>query len=133
MRRAGAPLVLVVEDQDAIRKLVTDALSREGYRVDEAVDGADAIRRLDPLQPGPLPQLIILDMSLPEVDGLGVLRHLARLAAAPPVIAMSATAELLAAARAAGARATLSKPFGMGELLDFVEQYGVPCSREGGH
>jgi CheY-like chemotaxis protein len=128
MRRAGAPPILVVEDQDAIRKLVTDALSREGYRVDEAVDGADAIRRLDPLQPSPLPQLIILDMSLPEVDGLGVLGHLARLPAAPPVIAMSATAELLAAARAAGARATLSKPFGMGELLDFVEQYGVPCS-----
>ena len=120
--------ILVVEDQDAIRKLVTDTLRREGYPVEEAADGAEALRHLDGGQPDHLPRLIVLDLSLPLVDGLAVLRHVATLECPPPVIAMSADQNLLAAARAVGIQATLSKPFGMGELLDFVEQLAPAAS-----
>ena len=122
MNVAPRPAILVVEDQYDVRRLVADTLRREGYLVEEAADGAEALPSLDPGRPVHRPGLIVLDLSLPEVDGLTVLHHVATLGPPPPVIAMSADRDLLAAARAAGVQATLSKPFGMGELLDLVEQ-----------
>jgi CheY-like chemotaxis protein len=111
--------VLVVEDQPAIRKLVVEALGRAGYTVTEAKDGTEALQELahraDALD------LVLLDLSLPLVDGLEVLQQVRAQSPWLPVIAMSASREDLVDAKAAGARETLAKPFDISELLERVE------------
>src|SRR5690348_13551485 len=105
-------IVLVVEDEPAVREFVADFLRDEGYEVEEVRDGAEAIhalerhqRRHDHLC------AVLLDMMLPRVDGVGVLRHLATAGTEVPVVAMSASREHLAAALAEGAQTAVAKPF----------------------
>src|SRR5256885_5945283 len=84
------PTVLLVEDEPPVRELVAELLREEGYEVREARDGVEAIRTLDEsLLPSGRACLILLDMMLPRVDGVGVLRHLAERGAHVPVVAMS--------------------------------------------
>jgi two-component system, OmpR family, response regulator MprA len=110
--------VLVVEDEPAVRDLVADLLREEGYQVEEARDGAEAIRRLDWYERHPDHLCgVLLDMMLPRVDGLSVLRHLTAVGAEVPVVAMSASREHLRAALAAGARIAVAKPFDLDRLL----------------
>jgi two-component system response regulator MprA len=121
--------ILVVEDDSAVRDLVASCLAIEGYTVEEAQDGAEAIQALDqqrrPVDPL---LLVLLDMMLPEVDGLEVLRHWAGAGAPVPVVAMSANHTLLSAAMAAGAQATLAKPFDIEQLVAVVERHRLPHS-----
>jgi CheY-like chemotaxis protein len=110
--------VLVVEDEPAVRELVSDFLRDEGYEVEEARDGAEAIHRLDAHQHrADHLCAVLLDMMLPRVDGIGVLHHLAAVGAEVPVVAMSASREHLNAALAAGARTAVPKPFDLDRLL----------------
>ena len=110
--------VLVVEDEPAVRELVADFLRDEGYEVEEARDGAEAIHRLDwHHRRADHLCAVLLDMMLPRVDGVGVLRHLATVGADVPVVAMSASRQHLTAALAAGARTTVPKPFDLDWLL----------------
>jgi CheY-like chemotaxis protein len=122
-RPTGADLhtVLVVEDEPPLRELMADVLRDEGYAVEEAEDGAEAIRLLGQHRPGTSAVcVVLLDMMLPEVDGIGVLRHLAAHGTYIPVVAMSASRERLAEAMAAGARTTVPKPFDLDQLLAVV-------------
>jgi DNA-binding response OmpR family regulator len=113
--------VLVVEDEPAVRELVADFLRDEGYAVEEARDGAEAIRTLDRhCQRKERVCAVLLDMMLPRVDGVGVLRHLTAAGARVPVVAMSASREHLAAALAAGAQMVVPKPFDLDRLLSAV-------------
>lgn len=110
--------VLVVEDEPAVRDLVADLLREEGYQVEEAHDGAEAIQRLDAhTRHADHVCGVLLDMMLPRVDGLGVLHHLATVGADFPVVAMSASREHLRAALAAGACTAVAKPFDLDRLL----------------
>jgi DNA-binding response OmpR family regulator len=110
--------VLLVEDEPAVRELVADFLREEGYEVEEARDGADAIHRLDVHQRrADHLCAVLLDMMLPRVDGIGVLRHMATAGADVPVVAMSASREHLTAALAAGACSAVPKPFDLDRLL----------------
>ena len=119
--------VLVVEDEPAVREMVADFLRDEGYRVEEARDGAEAIRTLDQhCQRADHLCAVLLDMMLPRVDGVGVLHHLASVGARVPVVAMSASREHLAAARAAGAQMVVPKPFDLDRLLSVVTS-NCPC------
>ena len=65
----GRPRVLVADDDPQMRRLIRTVLEREGYDVHEAADGLDA---LDALDKG-TPDLVLLDMGMPRLDGLGVL------------------------------------------------------------
>ena len=105
---AGLHTVLAVEDEPSVRELVANFLRDEGYEVEEAQDGAGAIRALDQHRPpsGHL-GVVLLDMRLPDGDGMRVLRHLSALGAHVPVVALSASPERLAAVVAAGAQATV--------------------------
>src|SRR5918997_768476 len=97
--------ILVVEDEPAVRELVADFLRDEGYTVEEVHDGAEAIRRLDShRRDADHLCAVLLDMMLPRVDGVGVLRHLATVGAEVPVVAMSASREHLTVALSAGAK-----------------------------
>lgn len=117
----GPYRVLVVEDEPPVRELVADLLRDEGYVVEEARDGAEAIQAIDAYaEASEQACLVLLDMMLPRVDGIGVLRHLADRHLPIPVVAMSASRGALAAAENAGARMTMPKPFDIDELLDVV-------------
>ena len=76
----------------------------------------------------PSPDVMLLDMMMPGLDGLGVLTQLQQLPAGIPIVAMSASRAHLAAAAAAGAVATLAKPFDFDEVLAILQRYDSrPC------
>jgi DNA-binding response OmpR family regulator len=113
-------VILLVEDDPRLLTLLAGVLRRQGYTVQAAEDGLGAIQQLDPVQGAAAPALVLLDMQLPRVDGLGVLQHLAARGLSVPVVAMSVSPEALTRAQAAGAQATLRKPFALTELVEVV-------------
>jgi DNA-binding response OmpR family regulator len=80
--------VLVVDDEPMVREVVARYLQRDGFRVHESADGADALAWLE----RSAPDLVVLDIMLPGLDGLSVLRRL-RVAGDVPVILLTARAE----------------------------------------
>jgi DNA-binding response OmpR family regulator len=115
--------ILLVEDDTYIRTMLAEVLVDVGYRVLSVDDGLAAIRTVDEelCKVDALP-IVLLDMRLPVVDGLGVLYHLAAHGDRVPVVALSANPKWLALAVGAGAEAVLEKPFALGELLAVVDR-----------
>jgi two-component system, OmpR family, KDP operon response regulator KdpE len=111
---ALAPLVLVVEDEAAVRRFLRATLPGQGYRMVEAETGAQAL--VEASTRGP--DLILLDLGLPDIDGVEVTRRL-REWTATPVIVLSARGQERDKIEAldAGADDYLTKPFGVGELM----------------
>jgi two-component system, OmpR family, KDP operon response regulator KdpE len=111
---ASSPLVLVIEDDAPIRRLLHTTLSGDGYRLAEAETGERAVR-LAAQQP---PDLVILDLGLPDMDGQDVLRRLREWMRSPVIVLSARDQEKQkVAALDAGADDYLTKPFGTGELL----------------
>ncbi len=106
--------VLVIEDEPQIRRFVRSALEEEGYRAIEAATAADGLARAAREHPA----LVLLDLGLPDRDGVELVRELRLWSQVPIVIlsARSAESEKIAALDA-GADDYLTKPFGLGELL----------------
>jgi CheY-like chemotaxis protein len=88
---APARLVLVVDDDRPVRDLEVTILDDAGYEVEAAGDGAAAIERLDARRP----DLVLLDLVMPGVDGWGVLEHIHQMPAPPPVIVISGAHEIV--------------------------------------
>ena len=88
MTNNGNRRVLVVDDEPMVREVVTAYLKRDGFAVSEAADGQEA---LDALRRS-TPDLVVLDVMLPKVDGFSVLNHLRKLSDVP-VILLTARAE----------------------------------------
>ena len=111
--RSG-PLVLVVEDEAQMRRFLRAALGANGFRIVEAETAAQALA----LAPSHNPEMILLDLGLPDGDGLDVTRRLREWSTAP-IIVLSARGreEDKVTALDAGADDYLTKPFGTGELL----------------
>jgi two-component system KDP operon response regulator KdpE len=111
--RAAGPLVLVIEDEPQIQKFLRATLSAHGYRVNEATSGKQGLV-LAAQQP---PELVILDLGLPDMDGLDVTREL-RTWTAVPIVVLSARGQDAdkVAALDAGADDYLTKPFSVAEL-----------------
>jgi two-component system response regulator MprA len=86
--RARVSSVLIVEDDDAVREAMADAVERAGYRVATASDGAHAIAYLERIDPAP--DVVVLDLMMPRVDGWEVLRHLRAVKPGVPVVVVSA-------------------------------------------
>jgi two-component system, OmpR family, KDP operon response regulator KdpE len=106
--------VLLVEDEDSMRRFLRPALAAQGYQVIEATTGAEALR----LAASHNPDLVMLDLGLPDVDGLEVTRRLREWTQAPIVIVSARGHELdKVQALDAGADDYLTKPFGLQELL----------------
>ena len=108
--------ILVVDDERAVRESLRRALELEGYSVELASDGEEALKRLL-LQP--LPDAIILDVLMPGIDGLAVCRQLRREGNGIPVLMLTARAEVdsKVAGLDAGADDYLPKPFALAELF----------------
>src|SRR6187431_2435590 len=108
------PLLLVVEDDTQMRKFLRASLSSNGYRLVEAATGAEGLTQAASYNP----DLILLDLGLPDIDGLVVTQRLREWASAP-IIVISARGQEDDKIHAldSGADDYLTKPFGTGELL----------------
>ncbi|EGJ50685.1 sigma-54-dependent transcriptional regulator [Desulfocurvibacter africanus] len=118
--------VLVVDDEPGHRLMVRAVLEDNGWRVAEAADGGSALRIL---RSGPAPDVVLLDMRLPDMDGLAILRSLRELRPGLPVVMLTAFGSVGSAVEAMkkGAYDYLTKPADNDELeavLDKAWQYG---------
>ena len=111
-------VVLLVEDDPDIRDIVQDVLEAEGYDVVPASHGKQALEFLHDVRNSTLPDLVILDMMMPLVDGRHVLEAIRsdqNLSSVPVVVMSAITHE-----KPAGAAAFLRKPFSLDTLFDAV-------------
>ena len=120
----AGPRVLVVDDDPVIRATVADVLLDEGYLVDQAADGAEALRLAIQF----LPDAIVLDLMMPVLDGWAFVDRFRMVPHADevPIVVMSATHGLSQSAerlRAMGVRAVVAKPFDLEALLAIVQRY----------
>ena len=112
--------VLVVDDDPAIRQLLTDVLEMEGYEVSVVGDGVSAVRTVT----ADSPDFVVLDVMMPGLDGFGVLSAIRALPGEPvPVLMLTAAAEADANARAwaDGVDFYLAKPFSADAVLDVID------------
>jgi two-component system, OmpR family, phosphate regulon response regulator PhoB len=111
------PLVLVVEDEAALATMLRYNLEKQGFRVEEATDGQEALTRIAEAQP----DLVLLDWMLPQMSGLEVCRQIRRRSATRdlPVIMVTARTDDQDAVRGlnTGADDYIAKPFSMDALL----------------
>jgi two-component system, cell cycle response regulator DivK len=121
-RAPAAPLLLVVEDDQQAKEGLTEFLLSHGYRVSDAKDGAEALLKVEAYRP----DMILLDLALPRMDGWSVARQLKSddRFRDVPVIAMSALdyPDEVERARESGCDAFLPKPVDLRRLLPLVEE-----------
>jgi two-component system KDP operon response regulator KdpE len=124
--RGAGPRLLLVEDDAATRNAVARNLEAHGFRVEVAGDAAEAMRRLDAGRP----DLVLLDLGLPDLDGSVVVRHIRR-DGTTPILILSARADERdkVATLEAGADDYVTKPFGLDELRARI---GALLRRAGG-
>lgn len=111
-----APLarVLVVDDEPQIRRFLRTSLDAHGYEVVEAVDGRDAIKRTTVEKP----DIIVLDLGLPDMEGIEVIKRVREWSDVPIIVLTARNREPdKIEALDGGADDYLTKPFGMGELM----------------
>ena len=111
--------ILIVDDDRALRFVLSELLSDAGHTVDQAPDGREALRRLDA---GAF-DIVLLDIGLPDVSGLDVLAH-ARTVASPPIVVMMTaddTPETLLAAVRQQAYRYLRKPFAPTAIVEVID------------
>jgi len=111
--------VVIAEDEALIRMDLAEMLAEEGYDVVAAVDdGEQAIARTEELRP----DLVILDVKMPRLDGIAAAQQIASQRIAPVVMLTAfSQRDLVESARDAGAMAYLVKPFGKSDLLPAIE------------
>jgi two-component system OmpR family response regulator len=108
-----------VDDDPGLRQVIQWALEEEGWLVQTAADGAQALAQATRRRP----RLVVLDMGLPQLDGVGVAEALRRLyGESLPIVVITADGQAAAKARRVGGRAHLSKPFDIDDLCDVVQR-----------
>ncbi|NJL21761.1 MAG: response regulator, partial [Leptolyngbyaceae cyanobacterium SM1_3_5] len=120
-----SPKILVAEDHPANRSIVVQLLTQVGFDVREAEDGTGAIDLARQWQP----DLILMDMQMPNVDGYEATRQIKAIVPAPVVIALTASAfrEQWQQMQAVGCEDCISKPFQMEDLLKTIAAYLDVC------
>jgi DNA-binding response OmpR family regulator len=124
---AAPPRVLVVDDEPPIRKLLRMGLGAHGYHVIEATNGKNALELL-----GKSPDIIILDLGLPDIQGHDLLRMIQGPNEAVPVIVLSSRGDEAGKVQAfdLGADDYVTKPFGMDELVARIRAaFAINCKR----
>jgi two-component system response regulator RegX3 len=111
---ADPPLILVVDDEQSYRDALAVALQREGFAVDTAADGVEAIDRFEASRPA----LVLLDVMLPKVSGIDVCREIRSRSRVPIIMVTARNAEIDAVVGLeVGADDYVSKPFRLRELI----------------
>jgi two-component system, chemotaxis family, chemotaxis protein CheY len=111
------PKVLISEDSQFMRGVLKDALSSEGYELMEAENGKEALEKFESEKPN----LVLLDIIMPEVDGIEVLKKIGKSA---KVIVISAVGQekMVEEAKELGAVDYIVKPFDNNKVLEAVKQ-----------
>lgn len=117
-----AARILLVDDDQAVTQLITDMLSLDGYGVDTAPNGIAALEKIE----GRRYDLILTDLHMPQLDGAGLYRELAKRQTHPPqkiifITGTAGTSETHRLVQEAGLP-LLRKPFNLVELLDLVRK-----------
>jgi CheY-like chemotaxis protein len=117
------PSILIIDDDDSLRDSLRRILHKEGYTIMQASDGGRGLKQLE-RQPV---DLILLDMFMPDKDGLETIGELRRTYPGIRIIAMSGggfkgTVDVLPVAKKLGVRRTLAKPFTREQLLDALRE-----------
>ena len=117
------PSILIIDDDDSVRESLRRTLHKEGYTIMEASEGRRGLKQLE-CQPV---DVILLDMFMPDKDGLETIMALRRTHPGMKIIAMSGggfkgRVDVLDVAKKLGVRRTLAKPFTREELIEAVEQ-----------
>lgn len=122
VQKKSATRVLVVDDEALVRWSIAETLRSHGFDVVEAEDGRGALAAV--VDPATAPDLVLLDLKLPDTDDLGLLASVRRARPCVPVILMTAfgTSEVFEEARRLGVHTILDKPFDLDELDLLVEQ-----------
>ena len=118
LRQVDPGRVLIVDDDPDVRLAVRSLLELHGYAVTEAGDGTEALQLLDD---GDLPGAIVLDLTMPRMDGETFLGARSGGAGQVPVVVLTARPR----EKPAGAHSMLTKPFDFDELLDLLEAAGA--------
>lgn len=115
--------VLVVDDEPSIRLLVARALEKRGFEVDSATDGVEALQKL---AERPY-DLLVLDLMMPRLDGLGVIEQLPENRTIPKILIMTAASpsvfQQIPRERVDG---IISKPFELTSLIESAEKLSEP-------
>jgi two-component system chemotaxis response regulator CheY len=113
--------ILTVDDSTTVRQMVSFTLAGAGYNVVEAKDGQDALTKLSPA-----PSMVLTDLNMPTLDGIGLIKRLRADAAFKyvPIVVLTTESETAKKqeARAAGATAWIVKPFRPEQLLGVVRK-----------
>ena len=117
---SNARRLLVVDDEELVRWSLSEYFRGEGFDVEEATNGADAIERFEKLRP----DVMLLDLVMPEMGGMDCLRELRRRGHQVPVIILTALGDVAPAVEATqlGASRYLTKPFELVDVKDAVDQ-----------
>ena len=114
--------ILIIDDSESIRELVSLTLESAGYKVEKAIDGVDALRFLD----GREINLVITDLNMPNMDGIGLIKEVRKKDGYSVIPILMLTTESQAAkkeqAKAAGATGWIVKPFVQEKLLEVVKK-----------
>lgn len=112
----AAKKILVVDDEATVRFLLSRVLSHAGFAVEVATDGEAALQRIQ----AACPDLVVLDLMMPGLDGWGVLERLKAMPVPPPVLIVSAHGDSDTPRRAAeaGAAGYMTKPFALKALVE---------------
>lgn len=110
--------VLVIDDQPGIRRLLVEVLNEEGYNVITAANGYEGVQQVKEADP----DLILMDMKMPGMDGIETLRELKLIGQADKVIMMTAYGELelVNQAQQLGAYTYITKPFDIIKLCQMI-------------
>jgi two-component system phosphate regulon response regulator PhoB len=114
------PLILVVEDDDAVATMIEDYLGSHDYRTARAADGRQAIQAVHELRP----DLIVMDLMMPRLTGGEAATELRRdpLTGRIPIVAISAVADVTSIAEMLPLDEVLPKPFDLDELIEAIER-----------
>ncbi|MFA9559886.1 response regulator [Evansella sp. AB-rgal1] len=113
--------LLIVDDQFGIRVLLNEVFEKDGYKTFQASNGKQALKLVEEEKP----DLILLDMKIPGMDGLEILREIKKMGAKSDVIMMTAYGELemINEAMQLGALTHFAKPFDIDEVREEVRNY----------
>ncbi len=112
--------ILIVDDEEELRENLTDLLEFKGYEVTAFSTGEEILKNFDSLDA----ELVLLDIQLPGIDGLEVLKHLKQKRPEIPVLMVSASSVrgILAQAEEYGAERTVLKPYTHQDMLGAIEE-----------
>ena len=116
--KGSRPLILVADDDPELVNVLVEALTHKGYRVATASNGREALERVEQERP----QLVLLDMTMPVMDGWTFARALhERYGRGIPIVVITAVEDSQLRADELGAEGELGKPFTLEQLYDVVE------------